>query len=93
MSPGFPKVHSSPLVELHTVNELSLLYKVRGRNASLRPYLLLGHMDVVPVQESAWSVPPFDGVLKDGHIYGRGALDLKGVVMVIIFLSKSSSPS
>lgn len=82
--PGFPLIHSSPLVQLITINELSLLYKVTGSNAQLRPYLLLAHLDVVPVQESSWSVPPFEGVLKDEHIYGRGALDLKGVVMVCV---------
>lgn len=44
--------------------------------------MLLAHLDVVPVQENMWTVPPFDGVIMDGFIYGRGALDLKSVVMV-----------
>jgi len=40
-----------------------------------------GHTDVVPVgDESAWSVPPFAGVVKDGYLYGRGAEDMKGAV-------------
>ena len=75
-------MHSSPLVKLETVNELSLLYHVKGFNTALKPYMLLAHLDVVPVQEHMWKVPPFDGVIKDGYIYGRGALDLKSVVMV-----------
>ncbi|MGH3095507.1 MAG: M20 family metallopeptidase [Streptosporangiales bacterium] len=39
--------------------------------------LLLGHTDVVPVGEG-WSVPPFDGVVRDGRLYGRGSADMRG---------------
>ncbi|KAH9400302.1 PREDICTED: probable carboxypeptidase PM20D1 [Rhagoletis zephyria] len=78
---NFSRVHSSPLVTLEIVNGLSLLYHVKGSNSALKPYMVLAHLDVVPVQEHMWRVPPFDGVLQDGFIYGRGALDLKSVVM------------
>jgi acetylornithine deacetylase/succinyl-diaminopimelate desuccinylase-like protein len=46
--------------------------------------LLLGHTDVVPAQARAWSngVKPFDGRHQDGYIYGRGALDMKGMLAV-----------
>jgi acetylornithine deacetylase len=39
--------------------------------------LLLGHTDVVPVGDN-WSVPPFDGLVRDGRLFGRGAADMKG---------------
>jgi acetylornithine deacetylase/succinyl-diaminopimelate desuccinylase-like protein len=42
--------------------------------------LLLGHTDVVLADPAAWSVPPFSGELKDGMVWGRGALDLKSEV-------------
>ncbi|MFF5988284.1 M20 family metallopeptidase [Prauserella flavalba] len=43
------------------------------------PTLLVnGHVDVVPVVESEWSVPPFAGHVRDGLLYGRGACDMKG---------------
>ncbi|RBM17080.1 acetylornithine deacetylase [Prauserella sp. PE36] len=43
------------------------------------PTLLVnGHVDVVPVVESEWSVPPFAGQVRDGLLYGRGACDMKG---------------
>ena len=45
-----------------------------------RALLLLGHLDVVGVDKSKWSVDPFGAVLKDGYIYGRGAIDDKGMV-------------
>ena len=38
---------------------------------------LLGHTDVVPVDRESWSVDPFEGVVKDGYVWGRGALDMK----------------
>lgn len=43
-----------------------------------RALLLVGHMDVVGVDRSKWTVDPFAGVVKDGYIYGRGASDDKG---------------
>ncbi len=43
--------------------------------------LLLGHVDVVGVQKEKWSVDPFGGVIKNGYLYGRGAIDDKGMVI------------
>jgi acetylornithine deacetylase/succinyl-diaminopimelate desuccinylase-like protein len=45
-----------------------------------RALLLLGHLDVVGVQKEKWSVDPFGGVSKGGYLYGRGAIDDKGMV-------------
>ena len=42
--------------------------------------LLVAHMDVVPVEKARWSVDPFGGVVKDGYLYGRGAIDDKGML-------------
>lgn len=42
-----------------------------------RPIVLLSHSDVVPAREDEWDVPPFGGVVKDGFVYGRGAIDMK----------------
>jgi acetylornithine deacetylase/succinyl-diaminopimelate desuccinylase-like protein len=43
-----------------------------------RPIILLHHIDVVPVDSAEWTVPPFSGEIRDGYLYGRGALDDKG---------------
>ena len=51
--------------------------KAQGTPAG-KPVLLLHHMDVVPADASRWDVDPFGGVVKDGHIWGRGAMDMKG---------------
>lgn len=54
----------------------------RLRSSDERGALLLsGHLDTVPVDdEDRWSVPPLGAVVRDGHLYGRGALDMKGAV-------------
>lgn len=61
-----------------------------------RPFLLLNHMDVVPVEKEGWEVPPFEGVIKDGYLYGRGTLDNKsmGIVemMALLILKRERIP-
>ena len=55
--------------------------RLPGRGAR-RPLILLSHLDVVPANPKDWSRPPFAGVVEDGIVYGRGALDAKGVSAV-----------
>jgi acetylornithine deacetylase/succinyl-diaminopimelate desuccinylase-like protein len=56
----------------------------RLRSAALadpsKALLLVAHMDVVPVDKSRWTVDPFGGLIKDGYLYGRGAIDDKGML-------------
>jgi len=55
--------------------------RIRG-TGSRRAVLLLNHMDVVPADPKEWKEPPFTGVVKDGYVWGRGALDMKGPAVV-----------
>ena len=52
------------------------------------PVILLNHIDVVPARADEWSVPPFSGEIKEGFIYGRGALDMKclGIMELLALL-------
>jgi carboxypeptidase PM20D1 len=64
------------------IEDRSLLIRWRAPDASSRegPVLLLSHADVVPVpanERPRWSHPPFGGVIEDGYVWGRGALDNK----------------
>jgi carboxypeptidase PM20D1 len=76
---SYPAVHRTLSVE--AVNEHSLLFHWRGSAGDrLKPVLLLGHMDVVPVvpgTQNEWEHPPFAGVNDGTYIWGRGALDDK----------------
>ena len=77
---SFPLVHEK--LEKQVLAGHSLLFKWAGRKQSLKPILLMNHMDVVPVlNPELWQHPPFDGVIADGFIWGRGALDDKGGLM------------
>lgn len=81
----FPKVHSTLTKEL--VGDYSLLYTWKGRDERLKPVLLMGHQDVVPVEPETlanWEQPPFEGRIIQGHIWGRGALDDKFALLSIM---------
>lgn len=54
------------------------VYARLAGDGSKRPFMLGNHMDVVPVEAAHWTKPPFEGVLEDGRLYGRGAIDMKG---------------
>jgi acetylornithine deacetylase/succinyl-diaminopimelate desuccinylase-like protein len=55
----------------------NIFARLRG-DGSKKALLLLHHMDVVPADGKHWKEPPFSGTIKDGEIWGRGALDNKG---------------
>jgi acetylornithine deacetylase/succinyl-diaminopimelate desuccinylase-like protein len=61
-----------------------------------KPVLLAAHGDVVGVEREKWSVDPFGGVIKDGYVWGRGAIDFKGGIAVfaqaVLQLAKSHAP-
>jgi acetylornithine deacetylase/succinyl-diaminopimelate desuccinylase-like protein len=54
---------------------------VRGTGGK-RPVVLLSHLDTVPVDPLQWDDDPFGGIVRDGYVIGRGALDAKGVAVV-----------
>jgi acetylornithine deacetylase/succinyl-diaminopimelate desuccinylase-like protein len=55
--------------------------RLKGSGAK-KALLLLNHMDVVPADTKLWKEPPFSGSLRDGYLWGRGALDMKGPAIV-----------
>jgi acetylornithine deacetylase/succinyl-diaminopimelate desuccinylase-like protein len=58
------------------------LYARLPGNGTKRPLVLLSHIDVVPVTDSAWTVRPWSGETRHGAVWGRGALDMKGTAIV-----------
>lgn len=77
---------------LTVINGYSLVYELPGVDSALPPVLFMGHYDVVPIEENTrgeWTYPPFDGVVKDGVVWGRGSLDDKiGVIALMESLEK-----
>jgi acetylornithine deacetylase/succinyl-diaminopimelate desuccinylase-like protein len=77
-------------------NRAVLVGRIRGNDAK-RPVILLAHMDVVGVERQRWSVDPFAGEIKDGYLYGRGAIDDKGMLaanlMTMLLLKRTLSKS
>jgi len=53
--------------------------RLRG-DGSARPVIIMGHMDVVGVERANWSVDPFAAEIRNGYLYGRGAIDDKGML-------------
>ena len=76
-------------------NRANLYARLRG-NGSKKAIALVHHIDVVPAAPSYWSVDPFSGVIKDGYLWGRGALDMKGEgiahLMAMIAIKRSGVP-
>lgn len=64
----------------------NLIARIPG-SGEAPPLLLCGHVDVVTTSHQRWSVPPFEGRIQDGYVWGRGALDMKaGVAMMVAAL-------
>jgi acetylornithine deacetylase/succinyl-diaminopimelate desuccinylase-like protein len=65
-------------------------------DGSKRPLILLNHTDVVPAEPPFWQEPPFAGIVRDGVIWGRGALDMKGLavmeLMTFLLLKRHGIP-
>lgn len=81
----FSQVHVK--LDHEVVGENNLLFTWKGGDASLKPILLMGHQDVVPVEagtEGKWTQPPFSGQIADGFIWGRGTLDDKMTVVGLL---------
>ena len=82
LSTSFPAVHRELKREI--VNQYSLLYTWEGPDPNAPPILLLAHQDVVPIEpgtEKSWAHAPFDGVVAEGIVWGRGALDDKSSLL------------
>src|SRR6516225_2082079 len=94
----FPQVYAK--LQHETVGEENLLFTWQGSDPSLKPMLLAGHQDVVPIEpgtEGKWTQPPFGGAISDGFVWGRGTMDDKVTVVGILeavdaLLSKGFQP-
>ena len=80
----YPAAHAAMTREI--LPNRALVYSWTGSDASLAPIVLMAHQDVVPVTpgtEGDWTHPPFDGIIADGAVWGRGSIDNKGSLVTI----------
>lgn len=80
----YPAAHAAMMRE---VLGGSLMYRWPGADPAAKPIAFLAHLDVVPVEgatDKGWTHPPFSGLVADGRIWGRGALDDKGTVIALM---------
>ncbi|MGY1771014.1 M20/M25/M40 family metallo-hydrolase [Blastococcus sp. SYSU D00813] len=64
----------------------SLVARIPGTDSSRPPLLVHGHLDVVPADPAEWSVHPFSGEVRDGYVWGRGAVDMKDMDAMVLAL-------
>jgi acetylornithine deacetylase/succinyl-diaminopimelate desuccinylase-like protein len=64
----------------------SVVARFEGEDRSRDALLVHGHLDVVPADPAEWSVPPFAGEIKDGYLWGRGAIDMKDFDAMVLAL-------
>jgi acetylornithine deacetylase/succinyl-diaminopimelate desuccinylase-like protein len=62
----------------------NVIARIKGSDSDLPGLVVHGHLDVVPANASDWSVDPFKAEVKDGYIWGRGAVDMKNMNAMII---------
>jgi succinyl-diaminopimelate desuccinylase len=66
----------------------NLIARLPATRPARKPLVFSGHVDTVPLGHAPWSAPPFDGVVKDGRLYGRGASDMKSGVAAAVLAAQ-----
>jgi len=66
----------------------SVVARIEGADRSRPAMLIHGHLDVVPAQAADWSVDPFSGEIRDGYLWGRGAVDMKDMVAMTLAIAR-----
>ncbi|MEU5362004.1 M20/M25/M40 family metallo-hydrolase [Streptomyces sp. NPDC005925] len=73
-----------PVLLERTPGRTNVVARIEGTDPSADALLLHGHLDVVPAQADDWSVHPFSGEIRDGVVWGRGAVDMKNMDAMIL---------
>jgi carboxypeptidase PM20D1 len=82
---SYRRVHE--VLSREMVGGHSVLYRWDGSEPQLKPILLMGHLDVVPIEpgtERDWLEPPFSGRISEGYVWGRGTIDDKSAVLATL---------
>ncbi|CAL9377206.1 hypothetical protein C1708_05290 [Streptomyces sp. DH-12] len=78
-----------PVLLERTPGRTNVVARLEGTDPSADALLLHGHLDVVPAEPADWSVHPFSGEIRDGVVWGRGAVDMKNMDAMILSVVRS----
>ena len=78
-----------PLILEGAPRRANVVARVAGRDSTLPAILLHGHLDTVPADPAEWTRDPWSGEVEDGVVWGRGAVDMKDVVAMVLALVRS----
>lgn len=73
-----------PLMLERTKGRTNVVARIEGTDPSADALLVHGHLDVVPAEAADWNVHPFSGEIRDGVVWGRGAVDMKNMDAMIL---------
>jgi acetylornithine deacetylase/succinyl-diaminopimelate desuccinylase-like protein len=80
--------YETEYIEAGAPGRANVFTRLKGADSSRGALMLHGHLDVVPAEASDWSVHPFSGALSDGYVWGRGAVDMKDMVGMMIAVAR-----
>jgi acetylornithine deacetylase/succinyl-diaminopimelate desuccinylase-like protein len=80
--------YEAEYIEAGAPGRANVFTRLKGADDSRGALMLHGHLDVVPAEASDWSVHPFSGALSDGYVWGRGAVDMKDMVGMMIAVAR-----
>jgi acetylornithine deacetylase/succinyl-diaminopimelate desuccinylase-like protein len=81
--------YETEYIEAGAPGRANVFARLKGADSSRGALMLHGHLDVVPAEASDWSVHPFSGALEDGYVWGRGAVDMKDMVGMMIAVARA----
>jgi acetylornithine deacetylase/succinyl-diaminopimelate desuccinylase-like protein len=80
--------YSCEYVESGAPGRANVFVRLEGADSSRGALMVHGHLDVVPAEAADWSVHPFSGAIVDDYVWGRGAIDMKNMVGMMIAVAK-----
>jgi acetylornithine deacetylase/succinyl-diaminopimelate desuccinylase-like protein len=80
--------YETSYVEAGAPGRANVFTRLKGADSARGALMLHGHLDVVPAEASDWSVHPFSGAVEDGYVWGRGAIDMKDMVGMMIAVAR-----
>src|SRR5258705_12941936 len=80
--------YQTEYIEAGAPGRANVFARLAGADSPRGALMLHGHLDVVPAEASDWSVHPFSGAIEDGYVWGRGAIDMKDMVGIMIAVAR-----